>query len=138
MKMEAYWILQNLATGDHSDIKIILGDDSQLARGEILQKISTDLKIIMHGFTDLKLLKMCLQVLLNLALTPNNEFKIAGHILVKTPIAEVIHNLLASQDQIDLNLLEFAIELAATLIKAKKHLTEDKALLFIPPLKIAI
>ena len=43
MKMEAYWILQNLATGDHSDIKIILGDDSQLARGEILQKISTDL-----------------------------------------------------------------------------------------------
>ena len=44
-----------------------------------------------------------------------------------TPIAEVIHNLLTTKDQIDLDLLEFAIELAATLIKAKKHLTEEKA-----------
>jgi hypothetical protein len=37
----------------------------------------------------------------------------------------------------ELNLLEIVIELAATLVKAKKHLTEDKALLLIPPLKIA-
>ena len=55
-----------------------------------------------------------------------------------TPIAEVIHNLLTTKDQIDLDLLEFAIELAATLIKAKKHLTEEKAQLLIPPLQIAI
>ena len=27
MKLEAYWILQNLATGDLSDVKIIMGDD---------------------------------------------------------------------------------------------------------------
>lgn len=85
----------------------------------------------------MKSLKMCLQVLLNLALTPNNEFKIAGLILLHTPIAEVIHELLISQDQIEVNFLEIVIELAVTLVKARKYLSKEKALLFIMPLKIS-
>ena len=79
-------------------------------------------------------------MLLNLALTHSNggNYKIAGQILSQTPIAQVINNLLFSHDQIDLNLLEVVIELAANLVKAKKYLTEDLAILLIQPLKIAV
>jgi hypothetical protein len=43
------------------------------------------------SFEDLKSLKMCFQVLLNLALTNETEYKIAGQIIFETPIAQVIN-----------------------------------------------
>ena len=54
----------------------------------MLQIIASDLSRIMQGsFEDLKSLKMCLQVLLNFALTQEPQHKIAGEILFETPIA---------------------------------------------------
>jgi hypothetical protein len=44
MKLEAYWILQNLASSNLEDIKIILGETSyQIEKGEILRILASEL-----------------------------------------------------------------------------------------------
>ena len=84
----------------------------------MLQIIASDLSRRKQGsFEDLKSLKMCLQVLLNFALTQEPQHKIAGEILFETPIASLTNSLLMSQELIEVDLLEIVIELASELVK---------------------
>ena len=53
MKLEAYWIINNLACCDENNIMFVLGDNSitGIAKGETLNKISSDMeRIRTEGF----------------------------------------------------------------------------------------
>lgn len=117
MKLEAYWILNNLACCSSADIKLLLGDDSAtgIPKGETLAKLSMELNRVMkEKFQDGRMLKITINALYNLSMT---DLKTCTQVLTSTPIVEVCINVLNTKDQIDAELMLFIISLAQEMAK---------------------
>jgi hypothetical protein len=137
MKLECYWILQNLACCSTEDIKFLLGNGAEngIPQDELLRKLSVEINRVRSGqYKDRFTLGSLVDVLSNIAMT---NTKCRNLVLTQTSIEQALLEIIVLHDKLDQRLLERMIMLAKELSCATQA-NREQAKNLIGVLKVAL
>lgn len=137
MKLECYWILQNLACCDTQDMKFLLGNGAEngIPQDELLRKLSEEINRVRSGqYKDRLTFGSLLDVLSNIAIT---NTKCRNLVLTQTSIEEALLEIIVLHDKLDQRLIERMILLAKELSYATQS-NREQAKNLIGVLKVAL